>query len=162
MSFLPRSTALAGAAVALSMFLGCGGAPRPAPVEPTPAPDAELCTIAVRVEDATGSSAIDETSEDDLPRQALTVVRICERAGTATLALPTEGGVCQPEDSASGAVAAATCWWAGIGAVIEVRHVGGELVVSRIAFDEESPPGDPVEVGRLALPPGAETVPLEP
>lgn len=140
---------------------GCGGAGTGAAADhgTTPEPEPEECTVAVRVEDAAGPEV---PTEDIAPRMALTVVRICERAGTATLALPVETGVCTPAAPERGAIAAATCWWAGAGAVVEVVRAGGELVVRRTDYDEETPPGAPEEIGRLALPEGARTAALAP
>lgn len=140
--------------LALSIvFLGaCGGAATGAP-PPATADDPDSCAVAVRIEELVPEVETDDT----VPRMVLTVVRICERDGTATAALPPEAGVCTPEAPERDAIAAATCWWAGAGAVVEVVRVGDELVARRTARDEMAGPGAPEDVARVPLPPDAET-----
>lgn len=143
------------ARAALCLVLtGCGAATSTAPTTPTPEPD--TCTVAVRVEDA----EMDTASEDVVPRMMLTMVRICEHDGTATEVLPIESGVCTPVAPERGSLAAASCWWAGAGSVVEIFRVGDELVARRTSHEEEAPPGEPVEIGRLTLPAGADTTSL--
>lgn len=146
----------------LALLSACGGAPTRAgePTAPVAA-DPETCMVTVRVEDA-GPEDAAAASGDIVPRMTLTVVRICERDGTATLALPTEAGVCTPAAPERGAVAAATCWWAGAGSIVEVMHDGDVLVARRTEYDEETPPGEPVSIGRLQLPPDADVATLAP
>lgn len=145
----------------LALLSACGATTRAGGPTATAAADPETCMVTVRVEDASPEDAALE-SADIVPRMTLTVVRICERDGTATLALPTEAGVCTPAAPERGAIAAATCWWAGAGSIVEVMREGDVLVARRTVYDEETPPGDPASIGRLDLPPDAEVATLAP
>jgi hypothetical protein len=142
-----RRAILAGAALFAS---ACGGAP-PGGGGTTVEPERRRCTAALRFQEPAEA----EESDPAPPRTAITLVLICEDRSTASFPVGDEVGACYPIDAA-GALLRARCWWAGVGAIVEVHRRGDALIVVRSAVDEHTGIGAPRTVGELEVSEGAD------
>jgi hypothetical protein len=128
-------TRLAPLALAASLA-ACGGAQG---ARGTTAAEARECTAALRFEEPEGETL--DADPDAEPHTRITLVLICDDETTTSMPVGTEVGACFRTEPPGGVLLGARCWWAGQGAVLEVRREGGALRVRRTLGGETSDAG---------------------
>lgn len=135
--------------VALSI-VACGGASGPGPTTPAEQPRRE-CTAALRFQEPEVPA-----SDDEPPRTDVSLVLICESDPTRRVAIGSEVGACFSIEAGDGSLLRARCWWAGQGALIDVRRAGDALEVRRADIDEHTGTGTMESVSELPVPDDAD------
>lgn len=138
----------------VSVLAACGGSTPPVTSPSSSADDPVTYAVALRFEDA-------GTDDDETPHTAVSLVRIAPDGQRRVVSLREETGACFA-DSATGAMLAGRCWWAGFGARYEVRREADAVVAYRADQDEEVPDSAFVEVGRFELDANADVEVLTP
>jgi hypothetical protein len=139
----------------LLVLTACGAVPAPMPADSEDAlASPHRYVIGLRLEEA-------PEDEAGTPHTRVSLVRISPEGVRTLESLGTEAGACYLEPRV-GVLLAARCWWAGQGALYEVRRVGDEVVASRTEVDEMTGSGAPSEVARLAVPSGVQVRVLGP
>jgi len=99
-----------------------------------------------------------ETGESDVPATRILLVKIVPDEGRTTVEIGQFDGACTVVAPAAPAILAATCWWAGESARVEVVRTGDVLIARRV---DEAAPGDG-ELARVDLPERAIVEPILP
>ncbi|MDQ3035874.1 MAG: hypothetical protein M3Y87_25955, partial [Myxococcota bacterium] len=114
------------------------------------------CTAALRFQEPPEPDASAGVADEEPPRTAVSLVLICENEPTRRLAIGSEVGACFAIEAGEGSLLLARCWWAGQGALIDVRRDGDVLEVRRADIDEHTGTGSLEPASELPVPENAD------